>query len=348
MSESPYCSATAMVCVGAPAEKAPLAPKHWGVLTQYCVKCHNTEDWAGGVAFDAMSPADIATDAQTWEEAIRKLRTGMMPPAGKARPPRAVLDGLATELATRLDDAAAPHPFPGAHSLHRLNRTEYANAIHDLLSFDVDATSFAARRRCRRGPRQHCRRIERIAHAHPELHIGGHGNQPLSGRRSHASAHIGEVRRAFRPVAGRVYRRSAARYAWWRLGHTQLSAGCREYEFRSTAVALGLPVGSSGEGPPLVDVTIDGQQVKVADTNKFRIHRLKPGPRVIGAGALSTGARRSKNEFYAKAVQSASIDNISINGPYDPTGTGETPSRRAIFVCYPQQAQQEDSCARRT
>jgi len=93
------------------------------------------------VAFDALSPADIPTDAQTWEKAIRKLRTGMMPPAGKPRPSRTVLDGFATELATRLDDAAGPNPLPGAKSLHRLNRTEYANAVHDLLSFDVDAST---------------------------------------------------------------------------------------------------------------------------------------------------------------------------------------------------------------
>src|SRR5581483_11904048 len=57
-------------------------PEHWKVLDQFCVKCHNTEDWAGGVAFDTADAAALGEDAQTWEKVIRKLRAGMMPPAG--------------------------------------------------------------------------------------------------------------------------------------------------------------------------------------------------------------------------------------------------------------------------
>src|SRR5262245_8307678 len=82
---------------------AAAAPKHWAVLGKYCTECHNTTDWAGGIAFDALSADSIPDDAETWEKAIRKLRTGMMPPVGKPRPARAVLDDFAGELAVRLD-----------------------------------------------------------------------------------------------------------------------------------------------------------------------------------------------------------------------------------------------------
>ena len=125
----------------AQASTAATAPRHWSVLGKYCEGCHNTEDWAGGVAFDALTPAEIPEDAQTWEKAVRKLRTGMMPPAGKPRPSRSVLDDFARQLATRLDQAESRHPVAGIVAPHRLNRTEYANAIRDLLGLSIDAAT---------------------------------------------------------------------------------------------------------------------------------------------------------------------------------------------------------------
>ena len=126
----------------AAAQQTPPAetPRHWPVLEKYCVDCHNTQDWAGGIAFDTLTPASIGSDADTWEKAVRKLRTGMMPPPGKPRPERATLDRFASELATRLDQSASAHPVPGTKSLHRLNRAEYANAVRDLISYRVDAS----------------------------------------------------------------------------------------------------------------------------------------------------------------------------------------------------------------
>ena len=338
-------SATAAVCLGATAERAPLAPKHWGVLNQYCVKCHNTEDWAGGVAFDTLSPANIPADARTWEEAIRKLQTGMMPPPGRPRPPRALLDGLAGELATRLDAAAAARPFPGVDSLHRLNRTEYANAIHDLLAFDVDASSLLPADDAAEG----FDNIADVLSVSPTL------------IQSYISAAMKISRLA---VGDRTIAPTLAKYTApsgrSQDGHIEgLPLGTRggvlvthtfpldaEYEFRIRAGRGGLSLGVSGDGPPLVDVTIDGEQVKVADPSKFRI-RVKAGPRVIGVAIVDTHHLTGADELYAKALaRPPSIDNVTINGPYDPTGTGETPSRRAILVCSPKDPQQEEPCAR--
>jgi hypothetical protein len=108
----------------------------WAVVKQYCYDCHNRDDRAGDRAFDTMSADRIAADAETWEAAIRKLRSGLMPPAGGPRPDSETVDGLVSWLADEID--AAAEPAPGRVSLRRLNRREYAHAIRDLLVLDVD------------------------------------------------------------------------------------------------------------------------------------------------------------------------------------------------------------------
>jgi len=127
----------------APAHAEPpvSALAHADLLDQYCAKCHNTVDWAGGVAFDALAVDPPAEDAASWEKAIRKMRTGLMPPPGEKRPSRAELDAFAGELEIQLDAHARRHLAPGVTSLHRLNRTEYANAIRDLMAYDADVAT---------------------------------------------------------------------------------------------------------------------------------------------------------------------------------------------------------------
>jgi hypothetical protein len=112
---------------------------HWAVVKQYCFECHNRDDLAGGRAFDTLSPDKIAADAETWELAIRKLRGGLMPPAGGPRPNAEQVDGLVAWLASEID--AAAEPAPGRVSLRRLNRREYEYAIRDLLALDVDSAA---------------------------------------------------------------------------------------------------------------------------------------------------------------------------------------------------------------
>src|SRR5215831_7531465 len=109
------------------------------VLKTSCLTCHNDKARTGGLTLEGMDLSDVPKGAETWEKAIRKVRAGMMPPPGAARPAAAQLEGFATYLETSLDRAAAAKPRPGRTVMHRLNRTEYANAIRDLLSLDVDA-----------------------------------------------------------------------------------------------------------------------------------------------------------------------------------------------------------------
>jgi hypothetical protein len=111
---------------------------HWAVVERYCFECHNRDDMAGDRAFDRLSPDRIAADAETWELAIRKLRGGLMPPAGGPRPDGETVEQLAAWLASEID-AAADEPPAGRVSLRRLNRREYARSIRDLLALEVDA-----------------------------------------------------------------------------------------------------------------------------------------------------------------------------------------------------------------
>src|SRR5579864_5790280 len=111
------------------------------LLDRYCVTCHNEKQRTGGLSLEKADLDNIPGAAETWEKAVRKLRVGAMPPQGMPRPEAAALDGLASYLETELDRAYSTSPNPGRASVHRLNRSEYANAIRDLLAVDIDATA---------------------------------------------------------------------------------------------------------------------------------------------------------------------------------------------------------------
>jgi hypothetical protein len=136
-------SGLSMAAMASAATVPPGDPSHgnWSTVQKYCFECHNTEDWAGGVAFDTMSDDPIPQDAKIWEQAVRKLRGGMMPPPGHKHPDAAAVNNLVAYLETTLD-AASTHPDPGRVPLRRLNRREYANAVHDLIGLDVDPAAW--------------------------------------------------------------------------------------------------------------------------------------------------------------------------------------------------------------
>jgi mono/diheme cytochrome c family protein len=114
-------------------------------VDQYCVVCHNsyvaTPATASGVVLDRADLNDVASDPALWERVVRKLRTGEMPPAGMLRPDQATYDALTGWLESHLDRAAMERPSPGRPAIHRLNRAEYANAIRDLLALEVDSAT---------------------------------------------------------------------------------------------------------------------------------------------------------------------------------------------------------------
>ena len=111
------------------------------LLDRYCVTCHNERLKTAGLTLDVLDVDDVAAHPEVWEKVVRKGRAGLMPPAGRPRPDRDAYDGFTGWLESRLDHAAALDPDPGRSAVfHRLNRTEYANAIRDLLALEIDAT----------------------------------------------------------------------------------------------------------------------------------------------------------------------------------------------------------------
>ncbi|HVH26016.1 MAG TPA: DUF1592 domain-containing protein [Vicinamibacterales bacterium] len=143
---SPQPAAAAQQAVSSAAPAGPTVESQRALLDKYCVACHNTKAKATGLdsslrlTLDDIDLSDPAAHAQKLEKVTRKLRAGMMPPVGMPRPDPATYKGLVSWLQTELDKAAVPYmPAPG---LHRLNRTEYQNAIRDILHLEVDPSTY--------------------------------------------------------------------------------------------------------------------------------------------------------------------------------------------------------------
>ena len=314
------------------------------VINQYCITCHNQRAKTAGLMLDTMDFDHVEKDPATWEKVVRKIKTGMMPPSGARRPERPVLDGLAAELETRLDRAAAAHPNPGMPALHRLNRTEYANAIRDLLAVDVDVTALLP-------PDDATDGFDNIADAL--------GTSP-SLIQGYVSAAMKISRRAVgdrTAIPTQITYTAPSAFAQDR--HIEgLPLGTRgglliehtfpmeaEYEF---SVGGGLGGGAPGS---LMDVTIDGEKIAVPNPRSFRL-ALKAGPHRIGAALVdrqrSAGVEEAYSDFRVKSIFTAAggVNSVVITGPYNASGAGDTPSRHRIFVCQPSKETDEPACAR--
>jgi len=295
---------------------------------------------------DTMDYANISKDAATWEKVVRKVKTGMMPPSGARRPDRAVLDAFATDIEKRLDAAATVHPNPGTPALHRLNRTEYANVIRDLLAMDVDVTALLP-------PDDATDGFDNIADAlgtSPSLIQGYISAAMKISRRAVGDRTLIPSQTTYNAPGGLAQDRHIEGLPLGTRGgmlvqHTfPMDA---EYEFN---VGGGFGGGGGGGGAG-TDVTIDGEKIPVTNTRNFRL-AVPAGPHTIGAALVDrqrgAGVDDAYSDFRVNSVfnPAGGVNSIVINGPFNPGGPGETPSRRRIFVCQPASASEEVSCAR--
>lgn len=326
--------------------------ERWTLLEQYCVECHNSEDWAGKIAFDTLAFERIEHDAATWEAVVRKLRAGLMPPKGNPRPERAVLDGMVQWLGTGLDLAWEAAPNPGAKPAARLNRTEYRNAVRDLLAFDAGS-------------------LVRTLPA--DVSAGGFDNNAdaLSMSPTLLDAYLSVAMQISRQAVGdpatvpTQIEYSAGGGASQQDYVEGLPLGTRggmlvehyfpvdaEYEFRVTA---NIPVAGRGNdtgimiwcGGPKLEVMFNDVPLPVADPLRFRL-KVPAGPQRIALAMVDERHCVGAGELLAADADggTGSVQALEIDGPYQVTGVGDTPSRRAIFSCYPQQREAEADCAR--
>jgi mono/diheme cytochrome c family protein len=311
-------------------------------LKQYCITCHNDRAKAGGLVLDGLDVTSVGGHAEEWEKVVRKLRTGMMPPANAPRPPRAAIDGFAAALETRLDAAVDAQAGLDTPALHRMNRAEYSNAIRDLLDLHVDVTPLLPSDGSSEG-------FDNIAEALSvsPSHIQGYVSAAMKisrlavGDRSMAPSIV-----TYPAPAGLAQDRHIDGLPIGTRGgvlirHTfPLDA---EYEFT---------IGGGRGGGGGTDVTIDGAKLTLQNTGKFRIP-VSAGPHTIGVAVMDRQRGAGVDDAYSDFrsanngfTTAGGVQNIAIMGPFNAKGAGDTPSRRRIFVCRPSGAADEESCAR--
>ncbi len=362
-----------------PSNSPPGSPSHGAVIDQYCVTCHNATLRTAGVVLAGLDLSNVSADAETWERVARKLRAREMPPAGRSRPDDATYDALTRQITTALDRAAAAAPNPGRGPLHRLNRTEYANVIRDLLALEIDVSRLLP-------PDDSSYGFDNVADGltvSPLLM-----EQYLAAAQKISRAAVGSL--AIRPVT-ETYRSA--------LDDTQddhldgLPFGTRgghlarhyfpldaEYEIRGRLKGSNNYGGIRGLAEPHdIAVSVDGRRV-----GRFRIGGPDMDDQISVSTVTAANKAFSADEvlrlrlpvtagYHSVAVtflgrpralvqdlqrpflagfragrQTAlpHVDRITVSGPYDPTGPGDTPSRRRIFECRPDAAREAAGCAK--
>jgi hypothetical protein len=323
--------------------RGPAAADPRLVLERYCLGCHDSAERAGGLALDRPRLDDVHADVETWEHVVRKVRTGFMPPAGEPRPSRAVLDGFAAALERRLDAAARAAPNPGFKSVSRLNRAEYANAIRDLLAYDARAIVATL-------PADDAiQGFDNVAAAltvSPAL-IEGYVTAALKiSRVAVGDRSLGPTQVVYEAPGGS----QASHVDGLPLGTRGGFALTHDfpldatYEIRVRTRGPGPLAGQRFCPPPRIDLTLDGEPLTIADTGALRI-QVPAGPRTLTVALLDERRCEGVNELFGVYAPGGGIASVEIHGPFDATGVGDTPSRRAIFSCYPTTGSDEGPCA---
>ena len=322
------------------------------VLDRYCVGCHNDDDLAGGVSFTKIDKSDVGKNAKMWEAAARKLRAGLMPPKGERRPERAVLDATADWFERELDAAWDRAPNPGVRPLARLNRAEYANAVRDLL--DYDANGIAATLPADVSVAG----FDNIAAAlsvSPAL-LEGYALAAMQiGRRAVGDLSMGHSETRYAAAPGNSQQRHVEGLPLGTRGGIAVEHNFpldAEYEIAVQAVlpaaGWGNPTGRMVwcDGPS-VELAFNGAPLALDGHRRIRV-RAPAGPQRVTAALVDGKRCAGVNELYLGEVAlEGAVLGIVIDGPYNATGAGDTPSRRKIFVCDPRSAADEAPCAAR-
>ena len=367
-------AAAQVAVVAAAGQGAPRA-----VLQEYCFGCHNERRMVGDLALDVLDMAHVAERSDVWEQVVRKLRTGAMPPAGRPQPGKALSNDVATWLEAELDRAAVEHPDPGRPTLHRLNRSEYRNAVRDLLAVDIDVSLLPA---------------DNAAYGFDNNADALTLSSALTGRYLGAAAKISQLAltRLRGTPAPETFFVPTDRNQGTRI-NDDMPFGSRggtafryyfpadgEYLFEMRPKESGADGGFEGvtDEPHQLDVSIDGRRVwsgtvqrpeglrgderiaRILESMRFYVP-VKAGSHLVQVYFAAKTSAYAEDLFdpdlrrppYRAANGEPVVSTVTITGPRPDADaasdwSGDSPSRRRLFVCTPASAAVEEAaiCAK--
>jgi len=340
-------------------------------VESHCVECHDNATKTGDLALDDLVAVDIGRNQRTWEQVVRKLASRQMPPPESERPNEKEYDAAIAWLTSALDSSAAAHVNPGkSETFRRLNRTEYQNAIRDLLALDIDVASLLP--------------PDEASHGFDNITVSDLSPAQLNG-----------------------YLSAAQKISRLAIGRSPAKPGEETFRVRPDVTQdvhiEGLPIGTRGgtlisynfpqdgeyevqvrlmrdrneevEGlhePHELEVLLDRERVKLftvtppekaagqpgVDGNLNARFRTTAGPHNVGAtfvaklDSLQDTKRQPLNvhfNYYRHPRIGPAVYQVSIIGPFEATGPGDTPSRERIFICRPADGDKnsEKECAKR-
>ena len=343
-------------------------PSYRGVVGQYCVACHSASAMTAGLDLESLVATDVSRHPEHWERVVRKLRGRQMPPPGLPRPGEGELDATVEAIASALDRHARQHPDPGrTDTIRRLNRTEYRNAIRDILAIEVHVDTLLP--------------ADEASHGFDNVTVGD--LPPMLLERYVAAAE--KVSRLAVGRAGRLPDAFTYRVPpdLTQESHVEgLPIGTRggallRYEFPvdgeyEISVRLARDRNEDIEGlsrPHELEILVDRERVgrydikplpgradhRLADRHLSARVAVSAGPHEIGATFLKDSSflletQRQPYEahfnFYRHPRIQPAVYSVTILGPHSASGPGDAPSRRRIFRCAPATGAEEEPCAR--
>jgi len=361
-----------LLMAGAASANSP----YGAVVDKYCVTCHNQRLKTGGLSLQKVDLENVPAQAEMWEKVVGKLRLRAMPPPGMPRPDEAAYAGMVSWLERQIDGAAAAHPYAGRPLVHRLNRAEYANAIRDLLALDIDAAALLP-------PDDSAYGFDNISDAlgvSPALEEHYLDAALKIGALAVADPHVAPGSESWRIPQDLSQDRHVEGLPLGTVGGTAVRYNFPldgQYTFQAKLYRTNLNIMRGLEAPHQVEFTLDGRRIHLAslggaadlaslfekptDTGDAVDARLRvrvpvtAGPHTITVAFLESP--ETADPVRLQPYLRSSVDNfdwsgsphlqsLTVAGPFQPSGAGDTPSRERIFTCHPDGRTSELGCAR--
>jgi cytochrome c553 len=353
----------------APAQSPADGSKQHALVTQYCAGCHNQKLTSGGVSLADLDFSNVAGNAETLEKVLRKVHSGEMPPPGMPRPDASTSEGFTKLLQDALDREAAARPNPGRPTVHRLNRAEYSNAIRDLLALDIKPGAMLPADDTGYGfdnigdvlslSPMLIERYMSVARTVSRMAVGDPAIKPEIAEFKPPKNTAKGPRRAERVSDDLPFDSAGGLSVSYRF---PLDA---EYVFK-----IKLPPTAGFDGPQEARTFELRQSIKAGTrTVAVTFPRQEAFPEFIPAannfpGAAAAPARPPQRSslttfvdlrldgarlksYEVEGATAPALSSLTISGPYDIAGPGDTPSREKIFVCKASTAKDEQPCAKK-